>query len=163
MVRSPLRLPAASVLAAALVMLAGCAPTIAMEAAPQSNDPACADVMVRLPDQVDGEPRRWTDAQATAAWGDPSASILFTCGLEPIGPTTLPCRTVAGVDWVIDESEAPRYRVTTFGRVPAVELYLDNERVSSAEVLDRLSALVSVLPPDGSRCLERGDAVDAEG
>lgn len=118
-----------------------------MEAAPQSNDPVCADVMVRLPDQVDGEPRRWTDAQATAAWGEPSASILLTCGLEPIGPTTLPCQTVAGVDWVIDESDAPRYRVTTFGRMPAVELYLDNERVSSAEVLDRLSALVSVLPP----------------
>ncbi|WP_431779454.1 DUF3515 family protein [Microbacterium aurantiacum] len=157
------RLLTASALVATLAVLAGCAPTIAMEAAPQSNDPVCADVMVRLPDQVDGQPRRWTDAQATAAWGEPSASILFTCGLEPIGPTTLPCQTVAGVDWVIDESDAPRYRVTTFGRMPAVELYLDNERVSSAEVLDRLSALVSVLPTDGSRCLERGDAPDDEG
>ncbi|ANG85923.1 DUF3515 family protein [Microbacterium aurantiacum] len=157
------RLLTASALVATLAVLAGCAPTIAMEAAPQSNDPVCADVMVRLPDQVDGEPRRWTDAQATAAWGEPSASILLTCGLEPIGPTTLPCQTVAGVDWVIDESDAPRYRVTTFGRMPAVELYLDNERVSSAEVLDRLSALVSVLPTDGSRCLERGDAPDDEG
>ena len=53
--------------------------------------------------------------------------------------------------------------MTTFGRVPAAELYLDNERVSSAEVLDRLSALVSVLPTDGSRCLERGDTSDVEG
>lgn len=112
---------------------------------------------MRLPDEVDGQSRRWTDAQATGAWGDPAAVIL-TCGLEPPGPTTLPCRSVNGVDWIIDDSEAPRYRVTSFGRIPAVELYLDNEVVSSAEVLDALSRIVGVLPEDGSACTERGDA-----
>ena len=61
-----------------------------------------------------------------------------------------------GVDWVIDESDAPKYRVTSYGRVPAVEVYLDNDVVASAEVLDALSIVVSRLPADGSTCVSRG-------
>ena len=63
-----------------------------------------------------------------------------------------------GVDWIIDDADAPRYRVTTFGRMPAVELYLDTEVVSSAEVLDALSGIVGLLPTDGSVCTERRPA-----
>lgn len=147
----------------ALAALTGCTSTVTgMQAAPASNDPACADVMVRLPDDVDGQARRWTDAQSTGAWGDPAA-VLFTCGVDPLGPTELPCQSVGGVDWVIDDAEAPRYRVTTYGREPAVELYLDNDVVSSAAVLDSLSRLVSLLPEDGSACLDRADADAAAG
>ncbi|MHC2998888.1 DUF3515 family protein [Microbacterium sp. HJ5] len=137
--------------------LAGCASTVSMQPAADANDPACADVSVGLPGSLAGQPRRWTDAQATAAWGEPAA-VLFTCGLEPLGPTTLPCQTVNGVDWVIDETDAPQYRVTSFGRVPAVEVYLDNDVVASAEVLDALSLVVSRLPADGSTCVARDDA-----
>ena len=61
-----------------------------------------------------------------------------------------------GVDWIIDDAEAPRYRVTTFGRTPAVEVYLDNEVVSSADVLDALSGIVGLLPTDGSACTSSG-------
>ena len=139
----------------ACALLTGCTSTVALEPAENANDPACADVTVRLPDAVDGQPRRWTDAQATGAWGDP-ASVIITCGVPELGPTTLPCQSVNGVDWVIDESEAPRYRVTTFDRTPAVEVYLDNDVVSSAEVLDRLSQIVSVLPQNGAACTESG-------
>ena len=148
----------ASIVAAGIV---GCTSTVSMEPAAGANDPACADVSVLLPGSLAGQERRWTDAQATAAWGDPAA-VLFTCGLEPLGPTTLPCQTVNGVDWVIDESEAPQYRVTSFGRVPAVEVYLDNDVVASAEVLDALSAVVSRLPSDGSTCTDRDEAASAE-
>jgi hypothetical protein len=76
------------------------------------------------------------------------------------------CETVAGVDWIIDDSDAPRFRLTTFGRTPAVEIYLDTtadddgEGASSRDVLDALSPIVSVLPVDG-QCLERGDATPA--
>jgi hypothetical protein len=141
---------------AAVVGLTGCATTVAMEPAPNADDPACAEVAVRLPATLAGEQRRWTDAQSTAAWGDPAA-VLFTCGLEPPGPTTLPCREVDGVDWIIDDSTAPDYRVTSFGREPAVEIYLDNDVVSSAEVLDGLSLLVARLPTTGATCLDRTD------
>ena len=154
------RRPAAAVAALLLAsgaLLAGCTSTVSLQPADASNDPRCADVSVRLPDAVDGQERRWTDAQATGAWGDP-ASVILTCGLEPPGPTTLPCQSVNGVDWIIDESDAPRYRVTTFGRTPAVEVYLDNDVVSSAAVLDSLSQIVAVLPTDGSECTESGSS-----
>jgi hypothetical protein len=136
-------------------LLTSCTSTVSLQAAEDANDPACADLTVRLPDSVDGQSRRWTDAQATGAWGDP-ASVIITCGVPELGPTTLPCTPVNGVDWVIDDSDAPRYRVTTFDRTPAVEVYLDNDEVSSAEVLDRLSQIVTVLPQNGRVCTESG-------
>ena len=72
--------------------LTGCTSTVSLEPAPDANDPACAEVTVRLPDDLAGQSRRWTDAQATGAWGEPAA-VLLTCGVEPPGPTTLPCQT----------------------------------------------------------------------
>ncbi|GAA1964905.1 DUF3515 family protein [Microbacterium deminutum] len=141
----------AGVISALAATLTGCSSTVSLETAPHADDPACAEVTVRLPGQLAGQSRRWTDAQATGAWGDP-ASVLLTCGVEPPGPTTMPCQSVNGVDWIIDDTDAPRYRVTTFGRTPAVEVYLDNKVVSSADVLDALSTIVSLLPADGSKC-----------
>lgn len=159
----PRRPLTALLLVAATLAISGCAGTVSLDTAPQANDTSCADVMVRLPAQVAGAERRWTDAQSTAAWGSPT-TVIFTCGVTPPGPTTLRCESVAGVDWVIDESEAPRFRVTTFGREPAVELYIDTEvsdtvsGVSSREVLDALSRVVSRLPQDGGACVDRAEA-----
>lgn len=135
-----------------------------MHPAPDANNPLCAEVMVRLPDRVDGEDRRWTDAQATAAWGSP-AKVLFTCGVEPPGPTTLDCVEVSTVDWIIDDSDAPRFRMTTYGRTPAVELFIDTEvtedgqvGVSSRTVLDVFSPILrQILPRDG-QCIPREEA-----
>ncbi|MEV7694722.1 DUF3515 family protein [Microbacterium sp. NPDC089189] len=136
------------ILATVAAGLSGCASTVALEPAADANDPLCAEITAYLPQSVAGESRRWTDAQATGAWGDPAAVIL-TCGVTPPGPSELPCQSVGGVDWIIDDSEAPRYRVTSFGRTPAVQVYLDNEIVSSTEVLDAVSPLVAKLPRDG--------------
>ena len=148
----------AALLLTSVVALAGCGATVALDPAPDANDPHCADVTVRLPATVGGQERRWTDAQATGAWGTPTAVIL-TCGVAAPGPSTLPCHTVEGVDWIIDDAEAPHYRVTSFGRTPAVEIYLDNDIVSSADVLDALSRIVSLLPADdGVTCTDRVDA-----
>lgn len=142
------------VVAAAALALTGCTSTVSMTPAKQANDPACADVMVRLPGAVDGQDRRWTDAQATGSWGDP-ASVLMTCGVATPGPSTLPCQNVGGVDWLIDDSEAPNYRFTTFGRTPAVEVYLDYDVVSGAQVLGDLTTAVQQLPTTGAVCTER--------
>ncbi|KJL43413.1 MULTISPECIES: DUF3515 family protein [Microbacterium] len=150
---------------AAAVGVTGCTTTVDLDPAEAANDPLCAEVTSNLPGTVSGQARRWTDAQATGAWGDP-AKVLLTCGVAPPGPTTLPCQDVAGVDWIIDDSDAPRFRVTTFGRTPAVEIYLDTtadengDGVSSRDVLDALSPIVSVLPVDG-RCLDRSEATPA--
>ena len=75
----------------------------------------------------------------------------------PGGVTPHVSSTVEGVDWIIDDAEAPHYRITTFGRTPAVEIYLDNDIVPSADVLDRLSRIVSLLPADGATCTDRVD------
>jgi hypothetical protein len=124
--------------AAAVIGLTGCSTTIDLQPAEQANDPACAEVSVRLPGTVDGQPRRWTDAQATGAWGEPSA-VLLRCGVEEPGPTEARCITLGGVDWIVDESQAPRYLVTTYGRTPAVEVFIDNESVSPNEALTQLA------------------------
>jgi hypothetical protein len=128
--------------------LSGCAATVSLEPGPDANDPLCAEVSAYLPQTVAGQERRWTDAQATGAWGDPT-TILLTCGVTPPGPSELPCQTFDGVDWIIDDSEAPNYRLTTFGREPAVQVYLDYDVVSSADVLEKIAPLVAKLPQTG--------------
>ncbi|CAN7307766.1 DUF3515 family protein [Microbacterium sp. LjRoot45] len=157
--RSPVRAVRRSVAAgSAAVLLASllsaCATTVSLQPAPAADSPDCAAVTVRLPATVDGQPRVWTDAQATGAWGAPS-SVILTCGLEPPGPSTLQCQSVGGVDWLIDDSEAPRYRFTTFGRVPAVEVYLDYDVVSGNDVLNALSGAVGMLPSTDLECVDR--------
>lgn len=144
---------AAGLFSLAAFALAACSPVISLEPAANADDPLCAEVSVRYPDELAGQARVWTDAQATASWGSPTA-VVVSCGVEPPGPTTLPCQTVGSVDWIIDDSDAPRYLVTSFGRTPAVQVYLDNEAVSSLDVLDALSPAVSRLPVDG-QCTER--------
>nr|WP_186807472.1 DUF3515 family protein [Microbacterium testaceum] len=150
-------------LLAALVLLPGlaaCSTTVAMEPAKLANDPACASVIAKLPKSISGQQRRWTDAQATGAWGDP-ASILMTCGLEPPAPSTLPCRTFDGVDWLVDESQAAvnRYTLTTFGRTPALQVYLDFDVASSGDVAQALGPLIrDYLQPTGSACTALSDA-----
>lgn len=127
----------------AAAALSGCATTVDLEPAEGANDPACAEVSVRLPGSVAEQPRRWTDAQATGAWGAPDSSVLLRCGVTPPGPTEAKCITLGGVDWIVDESQAPKYLVTSYGRVPAVEVFIDNESVSPNDVLSQLGVVVA--------------------
>lgn len=143
--------------AATATLLTGCASTVSLEAAPDATDPACADVIVRLPDTVAGEAKRTTDAQATGAWGDP-ASVLLHCGVPPYGPTTLPCGNVNGVDWIVDDSNAPTYVFTTYGRTPAVEVVLDYDVVGGTSALDDLRTAVQSIPQE-AQCLDADDVL----
>jgi hypothetical protein len=122
-------------------MLSACTPIISLEAAADSNNPACAEVSVRLPATLANEAKRSTDAQATGAWGNPTAVIL-RCGLEPVEVSTLPCVTASGVDWLVDESAKPSYRFITFGRNPATEVIVDSNKVAGVSVLDELSSAI---------------------
>ncbi|MEJ1092886.1 DUF3515 family protein [Microbacterium istanbulense] len=128
----------------AILVLSGCAGTVHLEPADDANNPLCAEVTVRLPQAIADQERRWTDAQATGSWGDP-VSVILSCGVTVPGPTAeLQCVTLEGIDWLVDESEAPMMRMTTYGRDPAVQVYVDTERLSSNEVLSNPS-LVSAL------------------
>ncbi|HEY5224235.1 MAG TPA: DUF3515 family protein [Microbacteriaceae bacterium] len=154
----PARLLAALPLLLAAGVLSGCAPIVAMTAAPDSNSVGCADISVRLPDAVAGQAKRETDAQATGAWGNP-AVVLLRCGVPPIGPTTKPCLTANGIDWVLENDPlSPALRYITFGRVPATEVVIQHGKngVSDASVMaDLASAIGSVTQTQ--KCIAASD------
>lgn len=142
--------------AAVITVLSACAPTVRLEPAPEANAVECANMMVRLPDMLANLERRSVDAQSTAAYGDPTA-VIVRCGLPRPGPSTLPCVTVDGVDWLIDESDQPRYRFTSYGLDPATEVIVDSEVVSGTRVLQELSGPVSSQSPPVGRCIGAED------
>jgi hypothetical protein len=135
----------------ALLTLSGCAATVNLEPAEDSNNPGCAEVMVRLPSQLGGLQERYTNAQATAAWGDPAA-VLLRCGLETVEVSTLPCVTAAGIDWLVDDSLAPSYRFISYARFPAVEVVVDSDNASGITSLEGIAGAVAQLPATKS-CL----------
>ena len=125
--------------------LSACSAVVNLDASPDSNNPACAEISVRLPDQVASESKRQTNAQATGAWGDPTAVIL-RCGLPVVEVSKLPCVTASGVDWLVDDSKKPSYRFITFGRNPATEVIVDSTKVAGVTALDDLSTAVESIP-----------------
>lgn len=143
----------------AMLALAGCSPIVALAPAEDAKNPACAEVVVRLPELVGGLEQRKTDAQGTGAWGDPTGMFL-RCGVPVPDPTaTLPCGTIDGVDWLVDDTDAPNYVFTTYGRDPAIEVVLDYDSVSSAAALTDLSGAIQVIPAD-RQCVAVSDLGD---
>jgi hypothetical protein len=140
--------------------LAGCAGEVPMEPAEGANDPACAELIVRLPSSVSGLDKRATNAQATGAWGDP-VGVELRCGIEPSGPTTDRCVHVVGVDWIIDESNAPLYRFEPYGRSPGVEVFVNSEIASGTLTVTDLAASIKVLPQT-RECVGAVDFADPE-
>lgn len=133
----------------AVLLLAGCAPTVPLDPAADAASPACAEVSVRLPDAIDDLAARHTNAQATGAWGEP-ARVILRCGVPAPGPTsTLACVTVEGVDWLRDDSDAPNYVFTTYGREPAVEVIVDSDAASGLDALTAVADAVGRLPVTG--------------
>jgi hypothetical protein len=138
-----MRFVVAAVLLAA--SLTGCSATVNLESAPLANNPACAEITVRLPDQIGDQAKRVTNAQATGAWGEP-ASVILRCGLEPATISSLTCVTASDVDWLVDDSQAPSYRFITFGRSPATEVIVDSKLVAGVTALDTLAEAVQNIP-----------------
>ena len=143
-----LRTGLALTLVAGTVLLTGCTAIVPLEPAADAVNPTCASLIVRLPTSVAELPERETNAQATGAWGTPSA-VLLHCGVTVPAPTTLPCLTVNGIDWIEDDSDAPLYRYTTYGRDPATELIIDSDKVSGSTVLVDLAQAVGNIPATG--------------
>jgi len=136
-------------------VLTACAGTVPLDPGPDANNPECAAISVRVPDTINDLNRRSTNAQATAAWGDPAA-VIYRCGLPEQGPSDLPCFDVDGVDWLLDESNAPRYVFTTYGRTPVTEVIVDITYVAGADAVRAISPAVSFVRAD-ARCLAATD------
>ncbi|WP_246855021.1 DUF3515 family protein [Cellulomonas sp. Y8] len=119
MSRSPRRRPvrtAAGTAALALAgvpLLAGCASTVGVAVAPDAADPACARVVLALPEQLgDGLAELRTTSQATWAWGDPTDPVTLRCGVAVPGPTTEQCVTMetasgTSIDWLVRADAEP--------------------------------------------------------
>jgi len=140
------------------MLLAGCSPIVALDPAPHANDPACADVIVRLPDTLQNLPRRETNAQATAAWGEPAA-ILLRCGVTVPTASDLPCVETDGFQWLRDDSKAPSYVFTSYGRTPAIAVVIDQTKLSPGPALQDLEPLVAFTKPNGHKCLSVEDSL----
>jgi hypothetical protein len=134
------------------LLLTGCAATVVMPAAPLANDPDCAEVIVRLPGETDGQTKRTTNSQSTAAWGEPVA-ITLTCGLEPVMVSALPCITAGDVDWIVDDSDKPNYTFISFARTPATAVTIDSTKSSGANVLEDLGQAVQ-FTKQSKKCLD---------
>lgn len=126
------------------LLLSGCAATVNLEAADDANNPACAEVMVRLPQALGEHTQRFTNAQATSAWGDPTA-VIIRCGLPPVEVSELPCVSAGEIDWLVDDSAAPSYRFISFATDPAVEVVVDSNRASGVTSLEGVAPAVSFL------------------
>ncbi|MBP2435851.1 DUF3515 family protein [Microbacterium amylolyticum] len=153
-------LPAGAIATFALA-LAACTPTINLEAAPHANTVECSEANVRIPDAFGDTQRVWTNAQSTAAWGEPTA-IIYTCGLDEPAPTTLQCVRMQGVDWIVDPEEDSAYmRITTYGRSPAIQMYIDASAISPDAVLPGMAAAALQLPQTGE-CVDLQDATPVD-
>ncbi|MCU1509196.1 MAG: hypothetical protein JWR53_1892 [Glaciihabitans sp.] len=138
-----------------LLVLCGCTPTIPLQPAADATNPKCASVIVHLPATVAGLSSRQTNAQSTAAYGDPTR-ILLHCGVAVPDPTAaLPCVTVEGIDWLRDDSGDPNFVFTTYGRNPAVQLVV-NDKASSTGALTDVAVAVGTIPST-RKCIAPAD------
>lgn len=125
------RAAALSLVGVALAALPGCAQRVSVPAAPDADDPLCAEVVLALPQDLGDLERRGTTSQASVAWGPLADPVVLRCGVEPPTATTDRCVTAddgtTAVDWVAvpgeaDAEGASPWTFTTYGRTPAVEV-----------------------------------------
>jgi hypothetical protein len=142
----------ATTAALAVLVLGGCARTIGVEVAPDAADPKCAEVMLAVPDELGADlPKLKTDAQATAAWGEPGAAVTMRCGVDQVGPAA-DCQHVDSgdgttVDWIVTTDDAGTWSFVTYGREPAVEVIVPpavTEDHSTSFIADLAGAVTQV-------------------
>ncbi len=75
-------------------------------------------------------------------------------------PSTLPCASVEGIDWLRDDSDAPRFVFTTYGLDPATEVIVDSEVVSGTTVLRDLARAVGSQSAPIGECLDPSSVLD---
>lgn len=149
----PARIVAVLATTALLVgALAGCARTIGVEVAPDAADPLCAEVLLAVPDELGLDlPKVPTNAQATAAWGEPGGAVTMRCGVAQLGPSS-DCQEVdsgdgTAVDWIVTTDDNGTWSFVTYGREPAVEVIVPpavTEDHSTSFIADLADAVTRV-------------------
>jgi hypothetical protein len=141
-------------LAAAVVLLAGCAGPV--QVAEPSLDPAaratCDAVLAALPEQVlESTTRPTRPGVLSRAWGDPA--IVLRCGVPtPPGLTaTSECVEVNGVGWFREQAEGGTL-FTTIGRAVTVEVGVPAGYAPEVDVLVDLAAAIDAHDPVAQPC-----------
>lgn len=141
--RTWIALGAAGVAVAAVVVARDTgSPASGIEQAAHADAPACTRIARSYPTVVAGHRRADTATPGVAVWGD--RSVVLRCGLEPPAPTTDPCVTVDGVDWVYRQSRSRGGHkvIVTYGRSPAVEVTLSAQDTAVDSAMVDLSRVV---------------------
>ncbi|MEU0162778.1 DUF3515 family protein [Streptomyces sp. NPDC006261] len=140
--RAAVAVAAGALTAGVLVSCGADAPGDGVTSGPHAGDAACKRLADRYPDRLGGQELTFTDRPGVAVWGD--NTIVLRCGVDLPVPTTDPCATVEGVDWVFreDRSGDDGKVVVTYGRDPAVEAVISDQAVAVDDVMVDLSALV---------------------
>jgi hypothetical protein len=127
--------------------LSGCKVDVPDTDVPTAQRKPCASLVEALPDSVSDQSRRDTKGNRfSAAWGDPA--IVLRCGVgtpADYDPLT-GCQTANGIDWYVPEKGMNDQLVdvvmTTYGRVPAVEVTLPAQyRPPVAAMVDLADAI----------------------
>ena len=153
--RSPSRVVEAPIGGLGLVLLMnGCSEPPERWADPV---PACAPALAELPQTVLGRRRLDRPPNAgrpvDAGWGDPV--ITVACGLDPVEPTTAPCLTVDGVDWIfLEPQDGGDLSFRSYGTSLAVEVVVPQSygRANATGALVDLAGAARALPKNGRRC-----------
>lgn len=112
-----------------------------------------------MPDELGGLAKRETNAQGTAAWGEPER-ILLTCGVAVPAASELPCVEVEGVYWLRDGTRDPLFVFTSYGREPAIDVAIENtDDIAPGVVLSDLSTAVGFTEPNGRECTDIEDSL----
>jgi uncharacterized protein DUF3515 len=109
------------------------------------------------PDTVLGKNRDPVDGPGAASWGD--TSIVLRCGVTPPPPTPNLCMNVDGVDWVLNKKRDmhdERVALTTYGRVPAVELTVARAVGHHGGALTTVNHLLDAVP-QARKCTSLAD------
>ncbi len=144
----------AAAVAAALLLVAGCGSGPVEVRVPQPQPRAaraCARLHERLPETLEGQPRRETrpPSRLVTAWGDPP--IVVRCGVrEPAALRRSSLLTaVNGVEWFAETERSPR-RFTAVHRAARVQLLLPGEYGPPAGFLVDLAAPIKKSVPKRS-------------
>jgi hypothetical protein len=135
--------------AVVLCVVSGCSSAVEVSPAPFAESPGCRSV--HWPATVSGSDRVATTSKSAsvAAWGDPA--IIARCGLAPLGPTTLECVSVDGVDWVV-RSLSDGTAATTYGTDPAIEVLVPTSYGPAPLQLPAFATAAKELPTNGRHC-----------
>ncbi|MFD7663806.1 DUF3515 domain-containing protein [Streptomyces sp. NPDC059788] len=129
-----------------IILAAATSRTPDIGSAPHAGHPACTDIAKRYPSRLMGKNREDTGAPGVAVWGD--STVVLRCGMTPPRPTTAPCFTISGVDWVLTDGTAEDGSKTliTYGRDPAVEVTVAGGLPSAGDSLVDLGNAVREIP-----------------